>query len=169
MASDVRAAWLAGLLDGEGSIGIGRNVKPGRRNPVSLRAAVQMSTTHEPTLAAALEVLIELGVKGARYTYQERDPANQQNAYFLRVVRLVDIRALAEAMVPHAVTKRTHWALILEYAGLRLAGVRIDPSGRVMDRAARPHGPREWEIAEELRRLNLRGAAAIARDREEGA
>ena len=164
----MREAWLAGLMDGEGSIGIRIEHKPERpARPYYLVAAVQMSMTCKRSVMAAIDVLRELGVKGAAYTYVEKDPTKHLDAWALRVHRLVDIQLLAEAMLPHAVTKRAQWKLAHEYATSRLAGVSIDATGRVVRGGkSKAYTSREVEIARQLHVLNQRGPAAIKRNKE---
>lgn len=159
--------WLAGLMDGEGSIGIRLEQHHDRpERPVYLVAAVQMSMTDKPTVDRVLEVLREVGVRGAGYTYQERDPAKHLDAHYLRVARLADILVLAGLMEPVAVTKRRQWRLILEYAESRLEGRSVDRRGRAQRGGlkGKRFSDREIEIARELHILNMRGPAAIARD-----
>jgi hypothetical protein len=167
VSEELRVAWLAGLLDGEGSIGCSIQHRPERSGRAwRIGVAVQMSITHVETIDAALAVLAMIGVKGAGYSYQERDPERHLDAHYLRVTRLVDISLLARRILPHAITKRHQWALILEFTESRLLGAYIDEHGRVQRGGlpSRPFNTREVEIAQELRRLNARGPGAKRKD-----
>lgn len=163
---ELKIAWLAGLLDGEGSVGVSISHRPDRpHRPYSLGAAVQMSTTDKETLDSALDVPKQIGVRGAGYTYQERDPAKHKDAWFLRVIRLVDIDVLARVMVPHSVTKLAQWKLIAEYTESRLRVGSVGLAGRLLRGGVpkQPYTAREVEIAKRLRALNSRGPGARAK------
>lgn len=146
-------AWLAGLLDGEGSIGINR-VPPNTYEP-----RIQMSITHAGTVQHVLEILSAMGIRGRGYSYQEREPERQKDAHYLRINRLVDVNLLAQHMVKLSVTKRRQWELVLEFTNLRLCGARVDEKGRVKrgGKETRKYGEREHEIMRELSALNRRG------------
>lgn len=131
-----RVAWLAGLWDGEGSIGVNDDGR-GRMRP-----RLQMSMASKPTIDTVIDVLAEIGVTGAGYTYQERDPEKHQDAHYLRVGRREDVRKVADALLPHAVTKAEHWRTMLAWLD--------DPAQKHVD---------------ELKRLNLRGAAKVVSDK----
>ncbi|KKL98181.1 hypothetical protein LCGC14_1826990 [marine sediment metagenome] len=161
-----KVAWFAGLMDGEGSIGIAIEHKPERKQrPYYLKAAVQMSITEKPAIMEAIRVCEAVGVKAASYSYQERDPAKHRDAWYLRVGRLVDINVLAKAILQYAFLKREQWKLMLEYTDSRLEGANIDSNGRVVRGGIRTYSAREMEIAHRLRVLNMRGPAAIERDK----
>jgi len=162
MLNTAEAAWLAGIIDGEGSIGISKN-----GNGTSLRAAVQMSMTCEKTILHAIGLCKKAGVVACGYTYQEKKPEKHRDAAYLRVTRLHDIRTLGRIVAPFAVTKSRHWELILSFCDLRLEGVRIEDDGMVTRGGSRkwwkPYTEKEWNIYDEIRQLNARGPQAPTR------
>jgi hypothetical protein len=161
---EVRIAWLAGLFDGEGSIGASWEHHAGRAR-AGWRVAVQMSMTDLETIQAAVATLQGLGIGAIGYSYQERKPI-YKDAHYIRVNRMGDIALLADLMLPHSVTKRRQWALARELTLLRLEGVELDEQGRIrrgghppITRAARVYSEREIAIVDELRQLNQRGVS----------
>lgn len=150
------AAWLSGLWDGEGSIGISLN-----GSGKSLKAALQMSMTCEQTIRHAMSLIETLGVPGLGYTYQEREPEKQRDAIYLRVNRLIDIQTLGTALRPYSITKRRQWEIVLEFATLRLEGVEVSKDGVVSRGGSKqwwkPYTEAEWELYRELKHLNQRG------------
>jgi len=151
-----RLAWMAGLLDGEGSIGISRCGK-------SLKPLVQMSMTSRETIDEAIRVLKHAGIPTVGYTYQERDPANHQDAHCLRVARMGDIRRLAQLMIGQSTTKQRHWAVMLAFTASRIERWGLAETGRLHrggdpQRKQHPYTDEEIRCYEELRQLNLRGA-----------
>lgn len=165
-----KAAWLAGLLDGEGSIGIAIERKPSRvARPFYLKASIQMSITEQSAVKEASRVCKLLGVRGVSYSYQERDPMRHRDAFYFRVGRLLDINILSNVMMEHAVVKRKHWRLMAAYTASRLRGAEIEETTGRVTRGGKPkraYSKSEIEIARKLRKLNLRGPAAIERDKE---
>lgn len=185
-APDTDIAWLAGLVDGEGSVGVSSN-KPGHGHKTS----IQLCMTHKPTIDRAMEVIAALGCRGQTYTYTEKDPTKHRDAHLLTVRRAWDIRLLAQQMVRFSVTKRLHWALMLEFVESRLEGVTLDgegrvvrggpnvrgPNGHVCGRSGesrrwwKPYSERDHEIAELLKKENRRGgsnAGSLAQPSVEG-
>jgi hypothetical protein len=166
-ATVAERAWLAGLWDGEGSIGLGaQNKRNGRGERIEGRATsimvrLQLCMTCERTIRHAGNVLVALGARGLAYTYQEKKPEKHQDAFHLRVNRMIDAILMAEAVMPYAVTKREHWQVLLRFLKLRLDQATIDALGRVSSRgygrAWTAYGPEEWECYDELHRLNKRG------------
>jgi hypothetical protein len=158
---DLRLAWLAGLWDGEGSIGITRNGTAG------LCMAVQMSMTCEMTIRTAMDVMQDLGIRGLGYTYQEKKVERHRDACYMRVNRMDDIQKLAREMIKYAITKEEHWQLVLEFVNSRLEGTMLDEQGRIVRGGVidgklnlkwwKPYSERELAIKEKLSILNTRG------------
>lgn len=153
-----RVAWLAGLLDGEGSVGAHRTERG------QIVGNVQLAMTCSRTVGVVRELLLELGIKAVMHHHQERDPERHRDAFYLRVSRLVDVVTLCQAIIPHAITKRPHLELLLAFAQSRLAGQRIDASGRVANRAFRPYNDREVALQRQISTLNQRGPQSRKRD-----
>lgn len=154
-----KSAWLAGMWDGEGSVGIGLDRKMYRVRWLSFRPALQLSMTCEETVMTILSLLREFGAHGAAYTYQEKDPTKHKNAWIIRVVRLLDIRKICETILPYAVTKRERLVLMLDYVNSRLEKSQI-LDGKVVrggDRSQIGFSDHETKIALKMRCLNKRG------------
>lgn len=156
-------AWLAGFWDGEGSIGL-------VRNKTTRILSVQLSHTEFNTIEHILRILKSLRINGRGYTYQERDPAKHRDAHYIRVSGIANILKLSVLMLPHAVTKRRHWEIAIEWARRRIkvAG-GVDGQGHLR-RGGMPGGraysTRDIELADELAELNQRGPMDRARRTE---
>lgn len=164
MVTEFEVAWLAGLLDGEGSVGA--SLTPAGKGKSAITVSVQMSITCRPTLEETLRVIRGLGVIACGYTYQERDPTKHLDAYYLRVTRLLDIATLAERVRPYSVTKRAHWDAMHEFVASRLLVSTTLPSGRARrggNYRKRAFSTREIELAKTLKVLNARGPGAKVR------
>jgi hypothetical protein len=162
---DLDLAWLAGLIDGEGSIGLGGPQT--NNNSIGYKQSIQLNMTHKPTIDRAMEIVIAIGCRGQTYTYTEKK-SHHADAHLLTVRRLWDIRLLAREMIRFSVTKRLHWALMLEFADSRLDGANLDADGRVVRGGNaqwwKPFTEREHEIAVLLMRENRRGRKDLRAD-----
>lgn len=159
----MRTAWLAGLLDGEGSVGITITAcTRGGKRAYRLVAMVQVSMTCKHTIDEVISVMHAIGVRASRYSYREKDPTKHKDAHYVHVGRLLDIRTLGEAVAPFSVTKRKHWELMLVYARSRLSRAKIDALGRVVrgGHLRDVYTENEIAIARALRALNARGPGA---------
>ncbi len=157
MVSDIELGWLAGTLDGEGSVGISRNRNSGGNHSLILAPSVQMSTTCKRTCDKVLDLLTALGCVGRGYTYQEKKPERHLPSHHMRVTRLGEVLPLTRIMAPITVTKQAQWRLLLEFCELRLDGATVTDKGTVTGGRRRPYEPRELTIAEEMSALNQRG------------
>jgi len=153
-------AWLAGLWDGEGSVGLHRE---NRRQAAVLAPQVQIQMTHEPTIARAAELIRGLGCQAVVYRWLERKPWHQ-DAYGFSIGRTGYVLLIAEALWPFAVTKREHWALVREFCQLRIERMGLDGQGRLRrggtpGRWWIPYSERELELADALASTNRNGRA----------
>lgn len=146
----MKLAWLSGLWDGEGSIGLARSKR-------SLVLQIQMSMTCEATLREAVRVLSEHGVRvRGPYTYTERN-SEHKPAWLIAVGGMGNVRKMAELLIPYAVTKRRLWELALEWIGLReQAAGGFDEQGRLKRGGSHRTGYTEGDIdcAKRLRAAN---------------
>lgn len=156
---EVDLAWLAGLLDGEGSVGASLCHKPERARPWSIRPAIQMSITVFSAIERAVAICDDIGVTAATYTYIEKVPAKQLPYWRFAVMRLADIRILAREMLPYSIVKQQHFEVILALVESRLANVELDDRGRIRRGGTRanPYTAEQVELAKILRNLNVRG------------
>jgi hypothetical protein len=156
--TDVELAWLAGLMDGEASIGIGGN------GNVCNSCSVQLNMTHQPSILRAREVIDAIGCRSCTYTYTEKK-SHHRDAHLLTIRRRWDIRLLATEMIRFSVTKHRQWELILEFVSSRLEGTVLDEQKRVIRGGSpgkwwKPFSEREYQLANLIREENRRGKKA---------
>ncbi|WP_329368767.1 hypothetical protein OG896_24650 [Streptomyces sp. NBC_00669] len=162
MTHETDIAWLAGLWDGEGSVGISRYQRPGNVNAV-ITPQVQIQMTHERTVAKTVEVLQAIGLTTAKHTWHERK-AHHKDIWGYNITRTGYVLAMADALLPYTVTKIENWTLIKEFCELRIARVGLDDQGRLKKGGRQgwwtPYSDRELELADLLKGLTRRGTAA---------
>lgn len=150
MPSEVELAWLAGLLDGEGSFGISKS---------RYQCSIQLEMTHEPTVLMVAQLFRDMGVTALTYSYAGRVRVHRRS-YYVRVNRQADILRVCRALKPYVVTKLDQVTAMEKYLEGRLAGVTLDSSGRRLrggHLVGRKPTQIESEIVESLALMNSRG------------
>jgi len=132
-------AYLAGLLDGDGSIYFII-----RKN--SIEPKIVFSNTSKQ-LIEDLKDLIPL----ENIVYWEKHPKNKNAriSYYIRIEKAEALKTFLENIVPYLRRKRRQAELMLEYVTSRLERRKI--KGTVH------YSEREKEIAKEVKKLNRRG------------
>ncbi|MBA9005967.1 LAGLIDADG family homing endonuclease [Thermomonospora cellulosilytica] len=159
---ETELAWLAGIWDGEGSVGVSRYRRPGNVNQV-IAPQVQIQMTHEPTVVKTVEILREMGLTATAYTWRERK-AHHKDMWGYNISRTGYVLRMATLLLPYAVTKREHWTLIKEFCEIRVGRMGLDDQGRLRKGGKPgwwvPYSDRELELADQLSRLTRRGKPA---------
>jgi len=143
--------WLAGLIDGEGTVTVRRS-KQAVPEPY-----LSIEMTHEPTIQRAAALIREVGCHAYTYGYRARSP-RFADSYHLRVGRTADLMLLAQVLGPRSTTKREQWTLLGQFCLARMerSGAL---AGRAMPRGmhAVPPSQLELDIAAQMRELNRKG------------
>jgi hypothetical protein len=152
----MRAAWLAGLVDGEGTVLITLASRTGTYSPC---IAIQM--TCMATIERSRDIMEDLGVSGVRVTRITRKNAAHSIVWQVRVRRLKSVLILARELQKFCLTKRAQLALVEKFCLYRLAGAKDVAGGRVVstgNRWGKRHfNGQEKDIYLELRGLNKKG------------
>lgn len=104
-------AYLAGIIDGEGSITINRNTKY-TNGRVSLRPKVTVSMTHEPTIAHIWSIG---NASGNHWIDRRRTGVN----HYVAEWRYQDAARILRELMPYLITKREQAKLMIELCELR--------------------------------------------------
>lgn len=135
----VDTVYTVGILDGEGSIGIWIDTKSKYLHPL-----VTISNNYIPLLEWLVRVF-GIGSFGRVHgrTFQ------------WRIVAINDILQFLRLLLPYLKIKRRQAELLIEYCELEKQNIMEYVSNN-----KRPYSPRQWEIYEELKKLNKRGPRA---------
>lgn len=148
---DTEVAWLAGLWDGEGSVGF--VATSGKSHTIT--PTIQLSMTCGETVQKACRIVEAVtGYGTAAYCYRERK-TEHRDAHYLRVRGgAAAVLSLGRAMLPYAVTKRRAWEIVLEFTESRIDLNGVDATGRLR-RGGRKvaYTPREIELYVEMTEL----------------
>ncbi len=109
-------AWLAGFIDGEGSIGIyGSRRKDGSLN---YGARIQVASANGHAIEKIVSILDRLGI--SRRIYQrEFENKNYSDSFYTTVNRLASLKILLPLLIPYLVIKRPHATLMLHWVSSR--------------------------------------------------
>jgi hypothetical protein len=125
-------AWLAGFIDGEGSISMREVTECSRSTGLprySYHPRVRYFNTHQPTLAYVRSVLDAHGL-GYVVSHSRQNDARYAPLWTVTVEGLGRCKALLELLVPCLKTKQDDAALVLEYCQLRQPGRALSPRER---------------------------------------
>jgi hypothetical protein len=143
MANDMEIGWLAGVIDGEGSISISTDKKANR-----LHAQVFLTNSNEAMLLKARRIMLGLGVENPRlhfhsigrskFSYRSNVPCHR-----IYVGTASGMKLLLQAILPQLTSKREQAELMLEFLQHRKG------------RSARVRfTKRDFEIAAAIREIN---------------
>jgi len=141
----VELAYLAGLIDGEGWIGLGRRKrswKSGSKWPYYVRPVIAIGMAKRECLDRIAAVL---GTK----TYHLRD---EGEIYRMRIYPTT-LRWLLPQLVPHLTLKKRQAEILIEFLSVRYKGKELSVEEFL----------RRELLAEEIRRLNEKPAATRRR------
>lgn len=121
--NDLQIAWLAGLFDGEGSVGFYRRSAPRNKTGVSYYIVASIAMTHAPTIRLVAEMFSGAGwVK-----FYKKDKC--RNCFHWRLQN-AKARAFLEAILPYSVTKRDEIIMALAADDIRAGRVGKRSSGK---------------------------------------
>jgi hypothetical protein len=135
--TEIEAAYLAGIVDGEGHISLIRAMKrPGKATYVLLSPMVGITNQSEPLIQ-----WMDQRIVFSKQLYHP-DTSGWGWAYKLTIQGL-RVYPLLKALLPYLIVKRKRAELLMEFCEIRaVAG------------SAQSYGPREWKIAEEIKTYN---------------
>lgn len=130
-------AYLAGLIDGEGTITIYKH-KQHKRPTFQLRPRVVVANTHMPMLHSLVRDYGGTLIKNGK-------PSSPRPCFLWRVFSQADIERILVGVRPYLIIKAVHADLMMRFIDLRKAVGRA------------PYGKVEEFCYQEIRRLNQRG------------
>ena len=149
MADELRVAWLAGLVDGEGAVYMSRSNQRGRWIYVPV---FRIDMTCSMTIDTVCDLLADLDIDHRRFSY-ERKNKNHKDAQIVNVGRLAALSKLLPLLIPYLVTKRPNAEALLDFVDMRLAADHRSSKGPYES----TYTGREKKMYEDMRVLNRRG------------
>ena len=145
-ASDIEKAWLAGFIDGEGSLMMGKrkDLTPhGFVRKKEVLPKLALSNTNIETLDYLVSLLNRLGLP-YNIVWREWKNPKYKKAWDLRVTGLSRMRKWLLIIKPYLITKSRQAELLWEWIESR----------RQTDNQKKPYTAREWQILQEMSVIN---------------
>ena len=146
-------AWLAGIIDGEGTINIiskpgSRKRKDGTRKR-NYWTFLQIVNTNEILVLKVIEIMKKLNANP--YVWEKQATDKWKKAYQLSLQRMSKVKRVLEKIFPYLIAKRRQAEITLNFINSRLSKFQ---KGRGK---CNPYTEEEMEWINEIRRLNHRG------------
>lgn len=113
--------WLAGIIDGEGSVGIGVTQGKTKSGLPIFRAQVQMSNCNLAIIEKYVGLLADLGISKVPTLNEREGPRHVGKEYHVTVARLADVERLLEFCLPRLVGKRPQAEIVLRFVRSRMS------------------------------------------------
>ncbi len=143
-------AWLAGVIDSDGSIGF----ESGRKTGSNITVRVTVTNTDDVLISEVLRIYSILGI--SNYCKKRKkfgnDGHNRKPIYDLQVHRLREVRDILNLVIPFMHSKRRKAELAVEFCN-----IRISKREKVTRNADARYGVEEHSIVTLVNKLNLKG------------
>jgi hypothetical protein len=161
-------AWLAGIIDGEGSFTVTKN-KYAPDKPPSVKAALTIPNTDERIILKSVQILERFEVS---FYISDHAAKNTRKRYWVVAVsKLSDLMRLTERLIPHLSGKKEQALLLHRYTSLRQTGPWIDkginPVTRKHQMGRRPLACEEWDLVNKIYQENGKGSSTTTREAAE--
>lgn len=164
-ASEAEKAWLAGFIDGEGSLSIG-NLKS--KKTVALSPRLSIPNTDKANIAKVCAILDKILVSGH---LEKKETRNEKwkTCYIIYVTYREKLKILLETIIPYLAGKKKRAELILKFIDSRLEhnkgrrqeiifGTVNGRKGKIVGSIRHDkYTEEEWEIVREVSILNQKG------------
>lgn len=119
-AKDTDLAWLAGFLDGEGTIGISRTNAKACKTPY-LRPHLQAPNTDHRAIDEMVRIISEVTGKRPSVCVSNKGDARWKRAWRVKVSTQWELLLLLPALLPHLRLKKRQAELALEFCKRKAA------------------------------------------------
>jgi hypothetical protein len=135
--ADAQKGWIAGIVDGEGYVGLVENATPNRATSLTPRIDV-----HSATRCMQLELR---RLTGIGYIGRKQRPENQRDVFGWSLWAVETVGPFLEVITPYLIVKRRVAHVVLEFCSRRRA------------LRGQPYDARDWHALKRVRELNKRG------------
>lgn len=136
--TELEAAYLAGIIDGDGSLTLSHRRRNAARGWESIELHISISNTNQSLMSHLSQML------GAPF-YSAKDRRNRKwkQHFVISFSAFVELNALLTRIIPYLIVKRRQAEIMLELVKRRLS--------------KEPYTDEDRKLVRELRRLNRRG------------
>ncbi len=147
--TDIDLAYLAGLWDGEGYIGV---ICSKSRRRAEYRISLGITNTNPDILAEVARILDKYEISARVETAAPTKPEKHKISYCIAVSKLSSAKILCELLIPYLKGKRGIAILVLRYVNSRLKYAKRTPFNE-----------EEISLYEQIKRLNKKGPSETTR------
>lgn len=120
LLQDTDAAWLAGIIDGEGNIGMSKSKAPTPSGYVVV-AYVQMSNTDKRIIDRVCEICRKANIKKIMVKGKESQRNEKwKDAWNIRISTLSEVEKICMELYPYLVAKKEQAELVAEFCRKRI-------------------------------------------------
>lgn len=147
---ELNLAYLAGLIDGEGTITLERSGIRRLNGVMGLSPVVLVANTDLAIVEFVTNQFRRMGANPHIKTQAKGYAKRQKQCYWVKVHSLTKAKKVLEPVIPYLIGKRAQAQLILDFVAYR---------GDSQLAKGKPYGPYELGILEKIRALNHRGVS----------
>lgn len=148
-AQEVELAYLAGVIDGEGTITIERTGNRRLNGIQGLSPKVVVANTDTALIDYCANLFKRIGVKPHIKMQKRGYKTRKKDQYWITIGTLTKCRKLLIPIMPFLIAKHAQAELVMEF--IRIRGDTLEAKGK-------PYGQAELRLLERIRALNIRGA-----------
>lgn len=147
----LKLAWLAGIMDGEGTLGIHKHARKNGNKSV-YAVAFSVGNTDKKMIDQVSSILKCVGVQACPSVYQIK-LKSWKPMYFIQIGKRSEIVKILDKLLPFLVTKKERASLVLEWCKSRLTCRQYLPGTHTLAWTSR-----DRYIFQRMKKLNTRGA-----------
>jgi len=160
--------WLAGIIDGEGYMGLQKEIDRRHREHIIIDSQIHITNTEEKIILKARDIMRKIGINP--YIRATKQKNVKKDIFILQIHRFAAVRKLLEVLIPYLTgTKKERAELIYEFCKLRLnaptyrktEGIGKERSGRI-----KPYTERQIEIYNSCKAFQKRGISETMRQEQ---
>ena len=123
MITEAKIAWLAGIIDGEGSIGIYPVTRRSTKQGFVLIKQLEIANDNTVIIQECVDIIHEITGRQARLTYSKRDNRKFIH-YAVSVNKIADLVKVLKAVEPYLIGKKSQAQIVINFFTHRIKGTK---------------------------------------------
>lgn len=153
--SDIEMSWLAGILDGEGSIGISRLIS--HRKNATLTPRISIGNTNMEIINHVISILKKIPITMFIEKRQKVNNKNWKEAVVIQISHISGVKDLLNKVTPFLIGKKSQAVLLLSFVNSRMK--LYEELNRTPGKGGRgtPYTEEEKQFCDQIKILNKKG------------
>lgn len=153
--SDIEMSWLAGILDGEGSIGISRMMSH-RKNP-TLTPRISIGNTNMDIINHVVDILKRIPITMFVEKRQKVNNKNWKQASVIQISHISGVKSLLDKVTPFLIGKKSQAELLLSFVNSRMEVYKKLNRTPGSGGRGTPYTEEEQQLCDQIKILNKKG------------